>query len=492
MRERQQAYVYDPSKQIQESFKSVTDGIDDAWKNVIDNKIKGFDMIKEARANQDAIKKNLNRFNREAITNMSNELQKKTANLIRKDGSINKEGLAEIGDEMEAMRNAEVQSKDAPQVVQEYLEMAQRNGTYINDVPGLYQKIMSAASDKELLFSSTGLNDKLKDIYGSSINMPLKLAETVKKGVIKGGKVPFNFTNKNGDRVSGTYTEVKGTRFNPDTMELEFTDMGDPNNPKATIADQIASVALSPEEKALWEKQMGARTSFAVGVDDDILENVKLSYLSEGNVTYKVEKTKAELDLAKLKEETAKVNLGIKEGEQAFQKTKQGLEVQRVNNNTKSLELRQQSLGISKANLDFNKEKYNNELKGIGTDSKKKTDSTIQTNSRGQLPLNVKVSDDEVYTKFSVQPDGSMVGYLQDIKNPVRISKDKMREIINNVSNVQDRSALHKYQNEGVAKSTPTQKSETNNVVKSKSGKTISQDAFNKMTPLQRINFKKN
>lgn len=283
-------YVYNPSKQIDKSFDDAAKGIDDAWKPIIENKIQGFNFIKEQIASQDKIKENLNRFNREELTKRSDELQRKTASLIRSKGAIDKAGLADIKMEMDALKSAEAQSRDAPAIINEYLNMAKSNAMYVKDLAGLSSSIMKAGFDKDLLFKSTSLSEHLDKEYYKSLNMPLLLTERVRASTKnRGVETPINYRDEMGNMIVGSYTKLPGTFFNEKTGQVEYEKGVDPNIPGSTIIDNLAGTLLSEKEAMVFnENNIGSASAFGISTEDEIKRLASDAYINGAIVKVKV------------------------------------------------------------------------------------------------------------------------------------------------------------------------------------------------------------
>lgn len=390
----QTPYVYDPSQKIKKTFEQTAQGIDDAWKPIIESKIQGFNAIKEARENQEKIKANLNRFNREEITKRSNELQRETANLIRSKGRIDKEGLATIQEKMEALKNAELQSRDAPAIINEYLSMAQANATYINDLPGLANKIMKAGYDKELLFKSTSLSEHLGKEYYKSLNIPFLITERVKRQTKEAGQdTPINYRDSQGNMVVGSYKKLPGTFFNEATGRVELEKGFDPNKPNSTIIDRLSTELLSPEEmRAYIENNMGAAVAFAVSPEDEIKNRASEAYLAGADV--KITKVTSAEDLAE-KIETAKYKKNQNESFSAEESRKERTVAAREQSAQASI----MGASASVKNANTSAERLQAEKDGIiktGRSTSESKPPRFIPDKDGFLNIEAKIGDEEI------------------------------------------------------------------------------------------------
>lgn len=80
----QQPTIYDPSKKIGQSLKSVSEGVTSTWEPIIQKRINDYNTVKGELDNIEKIKSELSVYHRDILTKKAEELQRDTAGIIRK------------------------------------------------------------------------------------------------------------------------------------------------------------------------------------------------------------------------------------------------------------------------------------------------------------------------------------------------------------------------------------------------------------------------
>lgn len=346
----QQPTIYDPSKKIGQSLKSVAEGVTSTWEPIIQKRINDYNTVKGELDNIEKIKSELSVYHRDILTKKAEELQRETAGIIRKNGTIDIKAKAEIDDKIRQLKNLHQNSLEAGTVLQEFMGMAKDNASFITDMVGLKDELYRSVRAPESLVSGTGLRDKMMKAYSKNLNIPMLVTERFRNAYASKQleDVSVTYTDKNGNLYEGSYKAVPGMKFNPETGRVEPEKIKNPDGTYSTMYDGIEKSILKDHEKlALSENNIGAGNALHITTDDTIKQLINGAAIGFAGLNLKLKKTKDELDKDKAEKEIKVLELAdfpnkIKREERKTEAIEQGVRI-----SAKNAEINAKRLGLS-------------------------------------------------------------------------------------------------------------------------------------------------
>lgn len=285
------AYIYDPSQQISQSLGKAAKGVGNIFAQVIAQKQQDFNVAQEAEANIQALKKDLNMFSRESISNKSNELLDETRSSIFKNGKLDYSKLKEIRNKITDIADLKQGYEVANQEFERRLQLGIANKDEMLSFTNFYSDLSKVMSNEDLIKRPQDLSNAMNTAYYKNLDankVSRKVLGSQLGGVQKmGGTVMTK--DKDGKDVEVKYAAESYAKFkyNPTTNQME----ADPNTNWDEIAANIES--QNPEYMKMLEIQFGAGTSFMS--KGELVKRMALQ--SAGTPVYDV--TKSAIDIEK-------------------------------------------------------------------------------------------------------------------------------------------------------------------------------------------------
>lgn len=293
----QQPYIYDPSKKIGQNLKSVAEGVTSTWEPIIQKRINDYNTVKGDLDNIEKIKSELSVYHRDILNKKAEELQRETAGIIRKNGTIDIKAKAQIDDKIRQLKNLHQNSLEAGTVLQEFMGIAKDNASFITDMAGLKDELYRSVREPESLVSGAGLRDKMMKSYSKNLNIPMLVTERFKNAYASKQleEVPVTYTDKDGNFYTGSYKAVPGMKFNPETGRVEPEKIRNQDGTYSTMYDELPNTILSQREKlAFSENNIGAGNALHVTVDDAVKQLINGAATGFAGLNLKLVSTKAQ------------------------------------------------------------------------------------------------------------------------------------------------------------------------------------------------------
>lgn len=302
----QQPYIYDPSKKIGQNLKSVAEGVTSTWEPIIQKRINDYNTVKGDLDNIEKIKSELSVYHRDILNKKAEELQRETAGIIRKNGTIDIKAKAQIDDKIRQLKNLHQNSLEAGTVLQEFMGMAKDNASFITDMAGLKDELYRSVREPESLVSGAGLRDKMMKSYSKNLNIPMLVTERFKNAYASKQleEVPVTYTDKDGNFYTGSYKAVPGMKFNPETGRVEPEKIRNQDGTYSTMYDGLEKSILKDHEKiALSENNIGAGNALHITVDNTIKQLINGAATGFAGLTLKLESTRDQREKDKAEKE---------------------------------------------------------------------------------------------------------------------------------------------------------------------------------------------
>lgn len=358
----QQPFIYNPSQSIKESASSVSEGIQNIWKPIIQKKVNDYNTIKSELDNIDKVKEDLSIYHRDMLNKKANELQTEYAGIISKNGKIDYKQKALIDDKIRQLKQLNQNSKDAGTVYQEMLKMAEGNANYVNDMAGFKDALSRIVRDPNSLMGTTDMRTAMMKEYSRKLNIPLLITERAKK-LIPEKAVTANevFIDKDGNRIQSEMKQSDFYTLDKNTGKIVVN--------KDKVAELYKSIPISDLEKdALTENYIGAGKAFGANADDAIQKIIEDTLLA--NSGYKINKfesaaavQKQDVDLKLAQERESKLAY---ENSKEYRDWKMGLEEQKVRNSTISASAAAQNAQTAKQRYGLSERQFKSRMNDDG------------------------------------------------------------------------------------------------------------------------------
>ncbi len=438
-------YVYDPSQQIRKDLSNAAMTVEQGFQNVIDRKKQEYSLVRNQFDNIEALKKDLNRFDNEIITQRSNDLIKKAAATIKEKGKIDFTSLGQLRSEVESIRDAKRNSALKAKSIEEATAYTLKNAANMTDIQGTINQMNSLLRNPDVLFSPKPIDTEIMSIYKKGLNMSKIINDKIDDYLeSRAGSNEFSYKNDRGDVIKAEYKQIPG--LVPTKNGYDIADIEDKNNPGTKInpLKGIIRQILTPEEISLFAEQ----ADFANALEGDPERLLEPILMSRFNSSVKSKVGVFAEDIAR-KESLTKATL------------------KRIDLNDKKFELQKQSLDIRRM----------------------LADSTIAKNSAQVAKLRDELTrrDAESNRKGIVYDEASGEYVYDESKDATKKDADALLKILGGENTEPKPNTTQKSKN---AVAPPVKPNST--TVTSRSGKTMNQDAFFKMSPVQRLQWKNN
>jgi hypothetical protein len=497
-------FIYNPSEQVDKSMRGISQGVQNAWQPIIQERIMGYESISRDLDNIDKLKSELGVYHRGILTDRLNTLQGEMAKSIKANGKLNGEEIAKVRDNIAQVKNLHLKSQDAGEVLKEGLSRLQASSQFINDIGGTAEAMRQMIRDPSVLTSETDLSSKFNELIAKNTNYNAIVdarVNAIAKNV-QATEKPLEMPD--GSILKVKYKEIPGVIFDPVDMTLKVD--------KARVGKE-GLTALSPGELEGLKSVLGAGQVFpGVSVEDAAQTMYENSLIAQSGLSITVGKTAAQIqkqlsdaEVSRVKAEYAEKNaeLGIKKDELDIKQkatsiantaanTQRTLQEIAQRNLTNPLEIQKLTKEISGAS---SKPAYSLRLSSFKDEKK---DYGLGFN----VPIETKLGGANVTVEgISVDANGTLY-YLQTGKGGkktlVPVSKADESGFINAMKDDKirkDAMALLKNKPTSAANSSqpqpdPQPKGEKSAMVTNNSGDTMSEVDFLKMSPIERATWK--
>jgi hypothetical protein len=434
-------YIYDPSQQIRKDLGSAADSVAQGFQNVLDKKKQDYALVKNQFDNIEALKKDLNIYDNEVITKRVNELLGKTSGMIKEKGKVDFSSLGEVRQEIRAISDAKRNSALKSKALEEATVYTLKNAANMTDIQGTINEMKGILRNPDALFSPNSIDNEIMRIYKKGLNMSKIINDKIDDYLeSRAGSNVVSYKNERGDVIEAQYKDIPG--LVPSKGGYQVAEIEDKQNPgvKLNPLKGIIRQIISPEELALFAEQSGEANAFE-GDPEKLLEPILLSRFNSSV------KSKVGVFAEDVARKESLTNATI-------QKTKDGIENLRLK--VENLELRKRQVTTQEGRLALEREYAGLKREGLGYDNELK---------------NLKVNDPETYNRLYGKTD-ALAAIFGNVAST---------EAVNSQSPVQQKKA-------NVAEPVKTNSSS----VTSRTGKTMSKEAFFKMGPVQRLQWKNN
>lgn len=406
----QQPFIYNPSQKIKESIGSVSEGVQDIWKPIIQKKVNDYNAIKSELDNIEKVKSDLSIYHRDMLGKKANEIQAKYAGIIKKNGKIDYKEKALIDDEIRQLKQLNENSKDAGTVYQEMLKMIEGNAKYVNDMAGLKDSFARIVRDPNSMMNGGDMRTAMMKAYSGQLNMPLLITERAKR-LIPEKAVAANevFIDQNGNRIQSEMKQSDFYTLDKNTGRVVVN--------KDKVAELFKSIPVSDMEKqALTENYIGAGKAFGANADDAIQKIIEDTLLA--NSGFKINKfesaatiQKQDLDLKIAQERQSKLAY---ENSDEYRNWKKSLEEQKVRNSTISASAAAQNAQTAKQRYGLSERQFKSRM----------NDDGWFENENGDFVYN-KSKDNSLNRKATEPKDNTMDLYPNPVPKPASDKKKK-------------------------------------------------------------------
>lgn len=292
------AYIYDPSQQISQSLGQTAKGVGNIFAQVIAEKQQDFQLAQDTEANIQALKKDLNKFSQNSITNKANDLLGKTRASIFKDGKLDYSKLREIRNQISSISDLKTGYDLAAQEYENRLKLGISTKDEITSFTKYMSELASVLADENAIMNPQDLAVKLDNVYYDNLD-PNK---TLRKNI-------SNYFNT--EKFS---REVKDAQGNIVTVAVDTYNIMTPNQKgEMVINEQLLKernislgdvykdmVSNNPGIKKLIERQFGVGANILEEVGPEEIMK-KLILMTSGTPSSQVKKTIEEQTIEKAK-----------------------------------------------------------------------------------------------------------------------------------------------------------------------------------------------
>ncbi len=442
--ERIRPYVYDPSQQIRKDLGNAAMTVEQGFQNVLDKKKQDYELVKSQLDNIELLKKDLNKFDNEVMTKRANALLEKSKSEIKEKGKLDFNTIGQVRSEIESIKDAKRNSALKAKAVEEATAYTLKNAANMTDIQSTINQMNNILRNPDTLFSPKPIDSEIMSIYKKGLNMSKIINDKVDDYLeSRAGSNMVTYKNDRGDVIEAQYKDIPG--LIPSKGGYQVSQIQDPNNP-GTVVNPLRGIIhqiISPEEMALFAEQAG----YANALDSDPERLLEPILMSRFNSSVKSKVGIFAEDIAR-KESLTKATL------------------KRIDLNDKKFELQKQALDIRRM----------------------LADSTIAKNSAQIAKLRDELTrrDAESNRKGIFYDEASGEYVYDETKDATKKDADSLLKMLGG---------------DETPKPNPTPKPKTpvappvkpnSTSVTSRTGKTMSQDAFFKMSPVQRLQWKNN
>jgi len=444
---RSNAYIYDPSQQIRKDLGNAAMSVEQGFQNVLDKKKQDYNIIKSQFDNIELLKKDLNKFDNEVITKRANLLLDKSKDAIKEKGKLDFNAIGEVRAEIEAIRDAKRNSALKAKSIEEATAYTLKNAANMTDIQGTINQMNNILRNPDVLFSTKPIDTEIMGIYKKGLNMSKIINDKIDDYLdSRAGSNMMTYKNDRGDVIEAQYKDIPGlVPVKGGYQVAEIKDQNDPGariNPMKGIIRQI----LTPEEMSLFAEQAGYANALE-GDPERLLEPILMSRFNS----------------------SVKSKVGVFAEDIARKESLTKATLKRIDLNDKKFELQKEAMVIRKA----------------------LAQSTMSKNSAQVAKLQDELTrrDAESNRKGIVYDEVSGEYVYDETKDATKKNADEfLKTIMGGEATSTEAKAQDPTQQKKV--SAPVKTNSTS--VTSLSGKTMSQDAFFKMTPVQRLKWKNN
>ena len=449
--ERIKPYVYDPSQQIRKDLGNAATSVEQGFQNVLNKKKQDYELVKSQLDNIELLKKDLNKFDNEVITKRANELLEKSKSAIKDKGKLDFNTIGQVRAEIESIRDAKRNSALKAKAIEDATASTLKNAANMTDVQGTINQMNSLLRNPDILFSPKPIDTEIMGVYKKGLNMSKIINDKIDDYLeSRSGTNEFSYKNDRGDVVTAKYKQIPG--LVPTKKGYEIADIEDNTGTKVNPLKGIIRQILTPEEMALFKEQAG----YANALENDpekLLEPILMNRLNSS----------IESKIGMFYEEAAR-----KESLTAGTIQRTAMAVENMQLKWQNYKLKERSVTTQEGRLALDREYAGLRNEAIGYDIVLKK---------------LKAEDPEEYNRLFGKTDAlaAILGNVPENPEPDKDpgAKPKGPVTPNTQTPVQQKKVA-----------APVKTNST--TVTSVSGKTMSQDAFFKMSPVQRLKWKNN
>lgn len=359
-----QGYIYDPSKDIKQSFQSATKGVTDVFGHILAQKQRDFALAEDAFTKIEDLKKNLNRFGQKQVTDQANSVLKEVSSMIKENGKLDYNQLGQIRQKISNIRDVKNYYDQVPEMYKEYLNLGVQNKDSLTSFENFFSKLNTTIQRPDLVGNPDALQKEMANLYTNSLDAQTLVDKTYAK-LRKPEDFSLQDYDKKGNLVSyqgknipsGWRLDAKTGKWNPPMVEVKDANGNPVINPTTGLPEKMDYVqeylnylkTSSPETLEILRK----KSPIVASMDNQGDYAIAKHYLDNipKNVGIKIDKTSDELRGAKAKATEAEV-----EAKYAEQKAKAGIArdwayVNKANNMGEGIDVTQVEDGLSKFRL---------------------------------------------------------------------------------------------------------------------------------------------
>lgn len=263
---RNNAFIYDPSRDIAQRGRESADLAEQALRPVIQKKVNDFNMIQNLYDNIETERQNLDQFNENLINQKIDSSLGSLSQAILKDGKLDYKKIGEMKRQVSEIRLAKAKSKIVADEFRDKVNLLYKNADKMHDINGTISEMRKTLSDPNFLFSPEDATTKLTNIYSDGVDMNRLLQSRVKE---LAKDAAGDYFDKDGNRVHVKAKLIPGFQLD---IDGQITKSGDDAERKALIGQ-----LLNDQEKSVLARQLGPAMAFNNDIDsyiDDIVGGI--------------------------------------------------------------------------------------------------------------------------------------------------------------------------------------------------------------------------
>lgn len=346
--QQQQPFVYRPNVKY---LDNIARGIEDTFKPIIDKKIQDFEAVKTMYGQIEQVKKDLNRYNSDAIIKEASDLQVSTANVIKKNGKIDQKSMAEIQSRLRGLAIAKEKSKYSADLLEEGIKEVMSKSSNIKNPHEAAMKMRQLASDPELLFGDKSMQEAIQGVYYDNLNTPMVIHQRV-KDTLNTADTSIEWTDANGNLHQGTFKKTPYTDFDTKTGKVILLDNDNFKTAYSNILDD-------KEMGSFVKNEVGSAMALGHNPTDDVYRIVGDALIAASDV--KINKTTFSYQIEKGKWDAEKSQFAAENAPEEFK-----LKQRAQDTKDKSVAISAQRAATDAAKFGLSLKKYKSDLKDSG------------------------------------------------------------------------------------------------------------------------------